>query len=105
MLPQHQPKLPGGRGRAPSWAGSDGSVAAAVPGWRDEPPGHAILPVLHERFLEARETSLPEGAGDLSPRPAPPYLCQGALLFVQVPGPGRSGGHQRGCGGEGVSRA
>lgn len=37
---------------------------AAVPGWRNEPPGHTILPVLHEGFLQARSiiTGGPGGA-------------------------------------------
>lgn len=51
-------------------------------------------------------TDRPGGAAAAEPRRrAPPYLCEGALLFVQVPRPGRGGAHQRGCGRDGVSQA
>lgn len=46
------------------------------------------------------------GAAAAEPRSrAPPYLREGALLFVQVPRPGRGSAHQRGCGRDGVSQA
>lgn len=72
-----------------------GSAAAAVPGWRDEPPRDAILTVLGEGFLR--------GKGTRSPAPGPGGGCWGArrgarprrtsvrVLSSSCASPGRAG--------------
>lgn len=73
-----------------------------VPGWRDEPPGDAVLPALREGLLQGKAPPLPgPRCGRVPPVPSS-YLAQGALL-LRIPGPGRRSGQQRRYGRKAVS--